>query len=65
MERYASSGRIVFLGNEPLLEAVLLPGKQRVLNLYGKPGAAYALETSSDPGDPSSWLVWRRVPLMD
>jgi len=47
------------------LEAVLLPDNQRVLNLYGKPGAAYALQTSSDLGDPSSWLVWRRVPLLD
>jgi hypothetical protein len=49
----ARDGRVVVVGAEPLLEALLTTNGQRVLNLYGIPGTNYAVEVT--PILPATW----------
>ncbi|MBI5387111.1 MAG: hypothetical protein HZA90_20770 [Verrucomicrobia bacterium] len=60
---YANAGRIVVVANEPLLEAELADGGNRRMTLYGKPWMSYAIERSSDLGNPNGWTHVRHFPL--
>ncbi len=53
-------GRVVVIANEPLLEALLSTNQQRSLVLYGKPGAGYVIQTTTQPNNPLLWqTVWQ------
>jgi uncharacterized repeat protein (TIGR03803 family) len=56
-------GRVVIIGPQPLLESFLATNSQRGLNLYGKPGSSYQLESTTNISDASSWKPAWRVPL--
>ncbi len=45
----AGFGRVVVVGNEPLVEVLSSATLQPVLALYGEPGLNYAIESSTDP----------------
>jgi hypothetical protein len=45
---YGQPGRVVIIGNEPLLEAALGTNAQRLLTLYGKPGSSYQMAFSTN-----------------
>jgi hypothetical protein len=51
----AQSGRLVIIGEEPLLEAVISANGQPALVRYGKPGAGYAIESTEVLAEPSAW----------
>ncbi|MEY2407977.1 MAG: hypothetical protein QOF48_647, partial [Verrucomicrobiota bacterium] len=53
----ANAGRVVIIGNEPLLEAMISTNHQRYLILYGEPGGGYVVESSPLPGGPGPWQV--------
>lgn len=56
---YTRSGRVVVVGNEPLLEASVSAGGVRGLTLYGKPNSSYAVEFATDLASP---VLWTRMP---
>ena len=56
------SGRIVFVGDEPLLEALRSRQGQRTLALYGKPWSSYAIEYSTSLSSPD-WRFLLRFPM--
>ncbi len=58
----AQAGRLVIVGNEPLLEALRVPGGDRSLALYGKPWASYALESTTNLSS-TAWTHMLRVPM--
>jgi hypothetical protein len=58
-------GRVVLIGDQPLLEARSSAGGLRVIALYGHPGKTYSVETSAVPENPNSWQPWRSVQLPD
>ncbi|PYL00358.1 MAG: hypothetical protein DME19_05355 [Verrucomicrobia bacterium] len=60
---FVNGGRVVVIGNEPLLEAQLTAEGTRNLVLYGKPGSSYQLEYSGDLSGANNWTNWVRVPL--
>jgi len=60
---FVNSGRVVVIGNEPLLEAQLSATGTRNLILYGNPGSSYQLEYSSNLSGTNNWKNWMRVPL--
>jgi RHS repeat-associated protein len=45
---YGQPGRVVIIGKEPLLEAALGTNAQRLLTLYGNPGATYQMGSSTN-----------------
>jgi len=53
----ASDGRVVIVGREPVLESLLTP---RRLVVYGRPGAAYALEYRTNTVQTGPWTEWMR-----
>ena len=56
------SGRVVIIGNEPLLEAFISTNGYPALVLYGQPGTNYVLEATSDLSDPESWQsAWEGI----
>jgi hypothetical protein len=57
------SGRLVIIGNEPLLETTLNANQRRDLTLYGKPGASYQIEYATNLSNPSSWTLLTRLPM--
>ncbi len=57
------AGRLVIVGNEPLLEASLGPGGARALTLYGKPWVSYQIQSSKTLGSGGSWSNQMRVPM--
>jgi hypothetical protein len=58
-----SQGRLVVIGNEPLLESSMGPGGSRNLTLYGKPWASYEIRSSTNLTDPAGWSFMTRLPL--
>lgn len=59
----AANGRVVVIGREPLLDALLATNGSRDLALYGQPGASYELQYSPNVADPNAWTNLMRVPL--
>jgi hypothetical protein len=59
----AQSGRVVVIGNEPLVEALRAADGSRSVTLYGKPNAAFALETTDTVAVSNSWKLLTRVPM--
>ena len=45
---YGQAGQVVIIGNEPLLEAALGTNDERLLTLYGNPGASYQMAYSTN-----------------
>jgi RHS repeat-associated protein len=45
---YGQAGQVVIIGKEPLLEAALGTNDQRLLTLYGNPGASYQMAYSTN-----------------
>lgn len=60
---FVNAGRVVVIGNEPLLEAQMAQGGARNLILYGKPASIYQLQYASDLSAGGNWNNWMRVPL--
>jgi hypothetical protein len=54
-DRPAQSGRVVVVGPAALLEATVDAGGNRGLNLYGKPSATFAIEYTTNQGNPRTW----------
>jgi RHS repeat-associated protein len=52
-------GRVVVIGPEPLLEAWLGTNSQRMLTLYGNPGASYALGSRTNVIGSDWQFAWR------
>jgi hypothetical protein len=50
------SGRVVVVGNEPLLEAILNPDGTRGMAIYSPPASVYAVEYTTNLADSSSWV---------
>ena len=48
-------GRVVIVGNEPLLESSIGPGPSRNLALYGIPWSSYKIQYSTDLSNPAGW----------
>jgi len=53
-----NNNRIVVIGTDSLLEAVLSASGQRQLIIYG-PAGSYIIETSTDPRN--GWTTWQQV----
>ncbi|MGZ8939021.1 MAG: hypothetical protein ACXW32_07410, partial [Limisphaerales bacterium] len=58
----SESGRVVVVGDEPLVEAERASNGSRTLTLYGRPNLAYAIEYA-DALSGSDWNLWMRVPM--
>jgi hypothetical protein len=58
-QTFAQSGRVVVIGNEPLLEAGFTTNGARQLTLYGKAWMSYQIERSTNLGDPLAWMPVR------
>src|SRR5205814_539865 len=52
-----SDSRIVFIGDQPLLEARVTPPNGRFLMLYGRPATSYKVEVKTDPSQTNWDLV--------
>jgi hypothetical protein len=59
----AQFGRVVVVGNEPLLESFVPTNDQPVGALYAQPGTTNLLEASSNPADHDSWSTDRTVTM--
>src|SRR5262249_55522482 len=59
----SDDGRVVIIGEHPLLHALLGGAGQRDLMLYGRPGAIYTIESSTDVTRADAWAPWRQVTL--
>ena len=57
-----ASGRVVVVGLEPLVEASIASDLRRLLTLYGKPGASYLTEYSTELTT-TNWADGWRVPM--
>lgn len=55
-DRPAEPGRVVVIAQEALLEANFNADGSRRLMLFGKPASTYAIEYSSNPTAPGSWV---------
>jgi hypothetical protein len=58
----ASAGRMVLVGNEPLVEATV-EATGRKLTLYGRPWASFEIQGSSNMGPGGQWQLVARVPM--
>jgi hypothetical protein len=56
-------GRLVVVGNEPLLESSMGTNQSRNLTLYGKPWASYEIQYSTNLADLAGWAHALRVPM--
>ena len=59
----AHPGRVVIVGQQSLLEALGTPGGARSLALYGRPGASYQIQYSTDLSKAANWTGLMRVPM--
>jgi len=59
------SGRLVIIGEEPLLQAVLDTNGQPALVLFGPPDREYVIETAPSLDPTPGWSVWRDLELTD
>ena len=57
------AGRIVIIGEEPLLEAVTGANRQPELILYGRVGTTNLVEANADLGNPNGWHAACQVTL--
>lgn len=57
-----TSGRMVLVGNEPLVEATIA-STGRHLALYGKPGSSYEIQGAPNLDSGSQWNLVTRVPM--
>ena len=56
----ANAGRVVVIGREPLLEALITTNGAPALVLYGPAGSDYVVEATSDLRTPNPWpAVWQ------
>lgn len=55
-----STGEVIVIGAEPLVQNSATPDGQRELLIYGKPGASYSVEWSTNI---SSTSIWTRLPI--
>jgi hypothetical protein len=60
-----NDGRVIVLGEQPLLEARTLSANQREVAVYGLPGRTYTLESSTHPKQADAWQTWRNVTLSE
>jgi hypothetical protein len=51
----SQAGRVVIVGEEPLLEAGLNTNRAPVLVFFGHPGTNYVVETNEDIGNTNGW----------
>ena len=58
----AGQARVVVIGAEPLLEAWLATNSQRMVTLYGNPGASYAMGYKTSLSETNWQLDWQ-VPM--
>jgi hypothetical protein len=58
-------GRVIVVGEEPVLEATHLPNGQMRLTVYGVPGTTVSLETATELSTPILWMPWMDVTLTD
>lgn len=58
----SDSGRVVVVGDEPLVEAERSSNGSRRLTLYGRPSYAYAVEYAEAIAG-GDWNLWKRVPM--
>ena len=56
-------GRVVVVGDQPLLEALISTNGQPALVLYGQVGTTNVLETTTRLGDPDSWSSDRTLTM--
>jgi len=63
VHRLSQSGRIVIVGDQPVLEATRGADGARELTLFGHPGSVCAIESSVAPAEAASWSVFTRIPL--
>jgi len=59
------SGRLVVIGEEPLLQATIEPDGSPALVVFGPPGAEYVIEVTRSLEAFPSWASWRDVALLD
>ncbi len=59
------SGRLVIIGEEPLLQAVLGTNGQPALVLFGPPDRQYVIETAPSLDATPTWSGWRDLELTD
>jgi hypothetical protein len=59
----SQAGRIVMIGEQPLMESIAEAGGSRRLTIYGKPWSGYALEYNSDLRNTNGWRVHSRHPF--
>ena len=59
----AQPGRLVIVGQQALLEALRTSGGARSLALYGRPGASYQIQYSTDLSKAGNWTGLIRVPM--
>jgi hypothetical protein len=57
------AGRVVVVGAEPLLEAVLSTNREAQLILYAPPGTTVRLETMTSLSSSIPWTFWHDVTL--
>jgi len=58
-----SSGRLVIVGNESLLEAGMTTNGSRALTLYAKPNFSYALQYTTNLGPAAIWTSLRPLAI--
>jgi hypothetical protein len=61
----AHDGRVIVIGDEPVLEALLRPDHSRFLRLYGRPGHSYTLDSQTRLQPALPWTLVARVPLAE
>jgi hypothetical protein len=59
----AQGGRVVVVGNQPLLEASAGANSSRTLILYGTPGQSITLLSTTNLSKPNSWTTYGAVTL--
>ena len=60
----AEHGRVIIVGEEPVLEALRSPLGTHQLTLYGRPGRAYEIESTAVVPGGSGWNTVARFPMM-
>ena len=59
----SQAGRVVLVGNQPLLEGAIGTNSHRLLLLYGNPGVSYELLSTTNIANPNSWSTLGSVTL--
>ncbi|MBI1841411.1 MAG: hypothetical protein HYR88_11250, partial [Verrucomicrobia bacterium] len=56
-------GKVVIIGDDPLLEASLDAHRERTLVLYGRPGRHYSIQSSAHLNNGGDWKAWQETDL--